>query len=411
MQTTRLNPAIGRPLAKPAPTPYANVDKADVNELLSYISGPQDLVQIRTPSKGEERVQALRTVLNSRSTAQVALSIAGAAIGGPLGLAGAAVLNGVSSLSRAENHKFRTGALNLVASAAVGAVGLIPGGLGVLAVAGVSTGAGALVAKGEAPEILPNLKLDEFAPKFMDKVQSNLHSATELKKPDFSGLSAEKAEKLAAQSVTSALKVCCEQLSPKIAVALARETAKEMVAPNSVEEFRYERMIAPSEKKPLGENVYLADIGTSTPAAASTQKAFLSPEAPKKYSSDALAMMLAHEQSHVENHDMVGNLGGFTLKTALRVESNNSWNPLDWIRSSSMEKKVDLAVAEISRETEFRCDREGVQKLLDLGAEKSKVNAAFQEIFAPETGSTSPTAAHPLPLARIAAIDRYLHSA
>ena len=148
----------------------------------------------------------------------------------------------------------------------------------------------------------------------------------------------------------------------------------------------------------------------TTPAAASTQKAFLSPSAPKKYSNNALAVMVGHEMSHVDNRDMVGNLGGLTLKTALRLEGNSSWNPLDWLRSGSMEKKIDLAVAEISRETEYRCDQEGARKLLDLGAESSVVSEAFREIFSPEKGSSRPLAAHPLPQDRIAAVESYLQT-
>jgi Zn-dependent protease with chaperone function len=403
---TTPGPKPKKPVSAPAPI-QKDSDAAGLNELLSLIPSPDDLVQIRTPSKREKNVRGLRNIVGSRASAQIALSLAGAALGGPVGLAAASVLNGAMSFSLANKNRLRSGAFNAVASAALGSAGLLPGGVGALATAGVTIGAARLIAK-KGPKKIPNIRLDQFAPKFIDKLQANLQGPEELKKPSLEGLTPKKAEKVAAQALSSALKVCCDQLSPRVAVALARDTAKEMIAPYSVEEFRFERMIAPTAAKQLGDNVYQAELSTATPAAASTHKTFLSPKAPQKYSENALAAMLGHETSHVENRDIVANLGGTTLKTALRVVGNTSWNPIDWVKSSSMERKVDLAVAEISRENEYRCDQEGAQKLLDLGAEKEVVNKAFQEIFGPEKGSKSPTAAHPLPKDRIAAIENYL---
>lgn len=408
------------PAPKPTPQPLklrafektgstdAKVDTAFLNDILSEMSGPTDLVQLRTPSRKESLVEDVRTLLTKPETAQVALSLAGAAVGGPVGLAAAAVVNGAVSLATSSKNRIRNGLGTAALSAAIGATKFIPGVFGTVVSAGVTALTARAIANHGRPLNLPNIKLDKFAGKYLDKVQEQLGDKAEIERPNFEGLSARKAEKLAAHSITSALEVCMSQLSPTVAVALARDTAKEMVEPDGVEEYRYEKMISPKKDRPFADNAYIAELPSVTPAAASAQSVFVSPGAEEKYSPTALLAILGHELSHVKHRDIVGNLGEATLKTALKSVGNGSLNPKQWLRTGRLMKKVELAGAEISRENEYRCDQDSAAEMEGLGFKKEVVAGAFREIFENEKGNPGPLAAHPLPKDRITAVEQFL---
>lgn len=252
--------------------------------------------------------------------------------------------------------------------------------------------------KPRAPQL--TIKLDQFAPRYLEKLEGKLQ--TTLTRP--------KQASMAARAILDATAICCQALGPSIAVSLAREVAKEMIPPGSPEENALEQIMLPSESVKLRERVYLAQVDNPSPALATTQNVILNPLFAATASKEAGLVAVGHELSHLDHRDIVGNFGDATLKCALSVAGDLSLNPFLWRRADATLHQVELASAAGSRERELRCDRDSAEKLLALGLDESSVLKGFSEIFTVQETQLDPLASHPTNNDRLAAVRDYLDS-
>lgn len=370
------------------------------------------LVDFPKPKASEKLIQNIRKPLNTAISAT--LPLAGAAVFGPVGLAigvGAGVaLSMLKPSAQTPYHRAKVALRDGALTAGLGAIGLIPGAIGGLLSVATGVGLAKLASKveGKKEDSGVSLRFSTFAENFVPKVEkkTGLRIETGLKATEGSP----DKEKLAAQALRSAIQVCCEQLSPAVAVSLARESAKELVKLGGAQEDLIEALLTKDPATEIEGNVRVSSIQTQSPAVATVRHVLLQPKFAREQSSEGIAAAVGHEQSHIDNRDPIGNLGENTLTQVLESDSNNSLNPLRWHSNEKLSNQIKLAGAAISRETEYRCDREGADKMLASGASKEQVQKGFTEIFSIHPGTDEPLAEHPLSVDRIAAVKAHLDS-
>ena len=395
--------------------------------LQSFLSDePTDTIEIRQQPLSEKIVSKVRGPI--LTAAKVALPLVGAAIAGPVGLGiGIAARMGLSvheARGLPTKTKVKDALINGAFAGAIGTLGFIPGTIGLAVTAATGLGLTALANKAQQGKTPPTIRLEKFADSYLPKVEKKLGDGQSFALTETKGLNKSQKGRLAAQAILNATQVCCEQLSPAIAVALARETAKELIPAGSLQEKILEATFVtqdsfelvdtikdPSEKELADKDlnrIILTDIDADTPAAATTSHVLLEPRFLKENSPEGLAVAIGHEFSHIEHRDVIGNVGEMSLLTALEAAGDQSLSPKAWGQTEKIQNEVNLASAEISRETEYRCDREGADRALAQGATPEQVSEGFREIFGDHAGSDDPYAEHPLTKDRIAALDAHV---
>ena len=392
---------------------------------------PIDTIELRKTPAEEKLVGKVRGPL--LTTAKVALPLIGAALFGPVGLGvGTALRVGVKILDQKKGSlgkKAVKSAGHGLFAAAVGTLGLIPGplGLGVKAIALHRL----LKISGKVQERSDpyTIKFEKFAKAYVPKVEAKLNQkvATDSTGVDSSSQTKEltpaQREKIAAQSILAATKVCCEQLSPTVAVAIAREVAKELILAGSAQEDVLEILLTKDESVPLtdvlnekpedteaSDQILLSSFKSSSPAAATAQHVLLRPEFVAKHSAEAITVTTGHELSHVAHRDVVGNMGDKTLKTAIQAAGDQDFSLSAWRNSDQTLEEIELASAELSRVREFRCDKEGAEYALAQGVSPEQVSQGLKDVLGTGKSKLDPKAEHPINSERFAAIAKVVDS-
>lgn len=379
-------------------------------KLKALLSGEDiGIVQKTELTRAERIVNHVRGPLFD--AARAGLGLVGALIAGPVGLGVGALTNaGLSSTGDTVGKRAKSGMIPGIFAAGVGTVGLMSGALGAAAVAAAGTGLLVLAHIADKKDSTPgvSLRVKDFAETYLPKVQAKVGGDIEISLPDTEGLTSKQAEKLTLQAVNSATRIACEQLSPAVAVALAHETAKEMVPQGSAAEDAMELLMTTNPSAHIDSNIRISAIENKSPAMATLRSVLLKPEFAREKSPEAVAVAVGHEQSHIDHRDSITNLGEATLVRALDLESDRTLNPLTWRRNEKTRRQVKLATAESSRKIEYRCDREGVDKMLAAGATEEEIVNGYTEVFQMFPGSGDPLADHPLSADRLAAVKNYL---
>lgn len=262
-----------------------------------------------------------------------------------------------------------------------------------------------LLRHGKAAQKQVSLKHGEFAPAYIAKVRAKLGSEFNSSVDPSPPL---RTKKMAAQAILQATAACCDFLGPAVAISLARETAKELIPKGSIQENKIESKILPGETIRVRDNLLIAEVRKPTPAAASTQNVVLQPWFVSTASKEAGLAAVGHEGSHLKHRDIVANFGDATLKSALSMAGNMSFNPATWELADKTLVDIKLASAEASREREYRCDDEAVSNMLEVGLSKETILKGFSEIFYSDETEVGILADHPPTKLRLDAVKRKL---
>jgi Zn-dependent protease with chaperone function len=357
-----------------------------------------DIVQHRRKPLSERLIGGLRGPC--LSALKDGASLLGASLFGPVGLSLGVLAQAGFSLHSSRTQptpsRLKSTLVTTALSAAVGALGLIPGSIGTIAGAATLGGLAWLAERHSQDAVSQyTLRMTDFAREYIPRVEARVGKQADIQPPNFSGMDSRRAEKLAAQAINSATRVACEQLSPSLAVALARETARALVPQGGAVEDAVELLMTLNPSTHLDANIQLGQVPNDSPAMATVRSVILKPDFVRESSPETVAFTVGHEQSHIDHRDSVANLGDLTLQNALEISSNQTLNPSIWKVNNATLNRLKLASAEKSREVELRCDQEGVNKMLESGATWEQVSKGISELFSKELGGEGPMATHP----------------
>lgn len=362
-------------------------------------SVPRDLVEITGGNASSAAKGALKNA--GAFFLRHGLSLAGAALAGPVGLMVGSLASGVvAALEQSgspSSQIWKAAAKGAVVSLGLGLTAGLPGlfasSLGV-AVPGALALAGTTLAgtldfqhRRKTPDF--EVKLDKLASRYHNAVSEELRKngqPTELLGPEPKFLSLTSPQtKMAQISLAKTASVAVGLLGPATAIALAGELGREGVPA--------EKITALSEKQGLGTVIsqkivhgvgveWVEGLAQSqkTSGFALYNKVFLDSELP--HQGDAKGdFVLGHELSHVHHKDSSATLIQKALITSVASTQQLSGDHQEISILGELESELEKARLAESRNLELRADREGLEYALQQGHSRESVLDAAKDLF------------------------------
>lgn len=368
-----------------------------------------DLVELKGGTAGKSLQSSL---FRAGKTALITgLPVAGALLGGPLGLGVGVLASGtLAYLDEKEGTKARKLQRAAKKTLTGVALSLVPAGLGAMVAGalGFSTTAAAAATGAIAPTLLSGLvgadsyknlrfrgkaefKEPAFAKAYHGKVQAELEKKGVKWKARPLGLlkrlSPAAREEHARKVIAATAIVACRHLGPAVTLALANQVGKEGLPESKragLDAGLLQQKVKPVSTE-LVDGVPVHRIeglkkAESSPGIAQTASVFLDSE--HQPSGDALSdFIVGHELSHVKNQDVVGSLAENKVYTTLEDVAHKSGDPGELEALIETGRQIEEQYYRNSRETEFRCDSDGFEHARSRGHSSEEIVQAATELF------------------------------
>ena len=368
-----------------------------------------DVLDVCFPAPGEIARESLK--LAGRGLKNLGLPALGVALGGPAGLAlGIAASAAAKVAARAG---LKQSLISVGLGAALGAAGLALGPLSaaVLAVAPALAGAivGGLTAARQDAQV--SIRPQAFAEEYLEKVNLAVAQAKPKDSPQVKAPAPGSSDKQYAEAVLKAFQLAATSLPAGAALALAGESARDLLSPTDLKRFDQAllRAVAKQGKVYDGQETLPGDVPLKkirssgpSPAFATNQMVLLDKAFAGRTDPVTRDLVVGHELSHVRHKDAAFKQGVKTLNEMLSLAVTPGNLALELV-------KVVLQgmMAQESKGMELRADREGYQYARSLGHSPEALKEAAAKLFSQGSSQAGMFDSHPAGPERIQALSAH----
>lgn len=350
----------------------------------------QDVLEVSYPTPQEVIKGSLQ--LAGRGLKYLGLPALGVALGGPVGLAAGIAASAAAKAASRPSGKQILLSVGLGTALGAAALALGPVAATALALTPVLAGGilGGLAASRQDAKV--TIRAQAFAEQYLEQV--NL-AVAQVKPGESLQIAAPPpgcSDKQCADSVLKAFQLAATNLPAGAALALAGESARQLLSANDLKRFDEALLRAVAQQgkvypgqEPLQDDVPLKTIRSAgpSPAFAANQVVLIDETFARQSDGVTRDLVLGHELSHVRHKDAAFKQGVKTLQDMLSLASTPGNLALDLVKVI-----LQSMLASESKAMEMRADREGYQYARTLGHSPEALQQAAQKLF----GQGSPQA-------------------
>lgn len=326
--------------------------------------------------------------MGARGLLYLGLPALGAALAGTPGLVAGLLASAARVLLSKPRPGLKQTLIAVGLGAALGATGLVLGpavgaGLALATLVVPAALAGVAAARKDATV---TIQPEAFAKKYVGRVNQALMQAKPEDEFELIAPARGAGQKACADAVLKAFQLAATNLPSGAALALAGESARELLSPNDLQRFDQALLRAVSRKSEILEGqqelageVKLQKIRTkgSSPALAANQIVLIDEGFSQKSDAATVDFVVGHELSHVRHKDAAFKQGVSTLQEMLTLACAPGNVALDLTKYI-----LRGMMASESKSMELRADREGFEYAQGRGHSAQALRQAADKLFA-----------------------------